>query len=112
MMPGRSQSAIDMRTERASNDKKRNKIPKSGKMPRKLGRRRGGAISLTPVDEVKHRQQERHAHKPHQPAVARPPPKRNAFQKADQQRRVANGRQTSAGIGHDKYEKNHVMGRD
>ena len=67
---------------------------------------------VTPINEIKHHQQKRHADQPHRPAMPRDPPEWNTFQESDQQRRIAHWRQASAHVRHNENEKNNVMRRD
>ena len=78
----------------------------------RLADARGGFEKIAPVHEIKNREQKAHAHHPHGPAVFGHPPERDALEITEEERRVADGRETAADVRHDEDEEDDVMRRD
>jgi hypothetical protein len=74
-----------------------------------LGAWRPARIIL--IHKIKNGQQQPDAQQPHRPAIRRDPPERDALQKTEEQRRVADRREAAAGVRDDKNKKHDVMRR-
>jgi len=64
------------------------------------------------VHNVKNPQQQTGGGQPHQPPLFHDPPERDALQKTEEQRRIADGRKPAADVGDEKNEKNNVVRRN